>query len=77
VPALRRLGGNGAIAADRLEREHIEQRELLRFLMQRLDAADRPTSLLVCEIAQFSEYIRTDMAHEEAAILRDGLLSNG
>jgi hemerythrin-like domain-containing protein len=74
VPALRALGGHRAIAADRLEREHIEQRELLRFLMQRLEAANRPTSLLVCEIHQFGEYLRTDMAHEEAAILREDLL---
>jgi len=74
VPALESIPAGGAAMADRLRREHREQRELLDFLVRRLEDNARPTSLVVSELHNFAEYLRLDMSHEEATILREDLL---
>lgn len=68
-PILRAIPGRGDALADRLAREHREQRELLRFLVGRLEQESRPTTLVARELASFCEYLREDMAHEEAHLL--------
>lgn len=74
VPALRSLPNGGEEAASRLEREHWEQRELLCFLVRRLEEETRPTSLISRELESFCECVKVDMSHEESAILREDLL---
>jgi hemerythrin-like domain-containing protein len=68
-PALRAQGGKGERLADRLAHEHHEQRELLTYLMSRLEANPRPTLLVAREVRNFAEYLRNDMAHEESTLL--------
>lgn len=75
VPALRSMPGEGEYAASRLEREHREQRELLRFLVSRLEEETHPTALVSRELESFCECVKVDMAHEESTILREDLLS--
>jgi len=75
LPAIQNLR-EGDFLADRLEREHREQRELIHFLLARLNQDDRPTNLVASELASFSDYVRKDMTHEEETILREGLLSD-
>lgn len=74
VPALVDSVEGGAQLADRLQREHTEQREMLRFLVRRLEEENRPTALIWNELKSFSGYLRRDMRHEEETILREGLL---
>lgn len=67
---LRAIPGKGDALADRLAREHREQRELLHFLVGRLGQERRPTTLIARELVSFCEYLREDMAREEANLLR-------
>jgi len=77
VPALQAAGPDGPVRAARLEAEHREQRELLHFLASRLREAGRPTLLVRRELQLFVEVVRDDMAHEEDAILDEGVLGRG
>jgi hemerythrin-like domain-containing protein len=74
IPVLATIPEEGPVLAERLRREHHEQRELLEFLVRRLEDNQRPTSLVVNELHNFAEYLRLDMSHEEATILREDLL---
>jgi len=70
TPLLRALPRNGNELAERLVREHREQRELLSFLVGRLGEESRPTSLIARELTGFCEHLRLDMEHEETSVLR-------
>jgi hypothetical protein len=69
VPILRAIPGRGDALADRLAREHREQRELLHFLVGRLGQQRRPTTLIARELLSLCAYLREDMAHEEANLV--------
>jgi hemerythrin-like domain-containing protein len=75
VPALRAIPERGKELADRLEREHREQRELLDYLLNRLEEEKRPTTLVARELEGFSAYLRVDMSYEESMILRENLFN--
>jgi hemerythrin-like domain-containing protein len=75
VPALRAIPERGEELADRLEREHREQRELLDYLLNRLEEEKRPTTLVARELEGFSAYLRVDMSYEESMILRENLFN--
>jgi hemerythrin-like domain-containing protein len=74
VPALRGLGESGKARAERLAHEHEEQRELIRYLLDRLGDDHRPSLVVARELQAFVQYVRQDMAHEEEAILGEDLL---
>jgi hemerythrin-like domain-containing protein len=74
VPVLRASGEAGGRAADHLLHEHEEQRELLRYLLARLEKRPDPTLLVARELRNFVEYVRLDMAHEETDLLAPELL---
>lgn len=74
VPALRALGEPGKVGAERLAHEHKEQRELIRYLIERLDDDHRPSLVVARELKAFAQYVRQDMTHEEEAILTRDLL---
>ena len=76
VPALEKLPEIGPPLASRLLREHREQRELILYLLSRLEQEEHPTSLIASEIQNFANYLRTDMMHEESAIVREELLQD-
>jgi hemerythrin-like domain-containing protein len=69
VPALRDSGVEGERAATRLGHEHHEQRELIGYLLGRLDKQRAPTLLVARELRNFAEYLRLDMEHEETNVL--------
>jgi ribosomal protein S28E/S33 len=69
VPALRALRTDGPQRAADLQRTHAEQRELLTFLVGRLEDPSRPAVLTVRELRNFADYVREDMNHEEFALL--------
>lgn len=77
APALAEHAEDGSAVADRLVHEHEEQREMLRFLLRRLEEDGRPTALVANELRSFSEYLRRDMQHEEETILRPDILPDG
>jgi hemerythrin-like domain-containing protein len=74
VPALRSIPERGAVLAKRLEREHKEQRELLTYLLSRLEQEHRPTTLIARELQGFCDYLRVDMGHEEETLLQEQIL---
>jgi len=76
APALQASGADGERRADQLAHEHREQRELLRYLMSRLDSHAEPTLLVARELRNFIAYLRMDMAHEEKTLLTDELLGD-
>lgn len=76
APALEALGEEGKHRAERLAHEHREQRELLKYLLARLENDERPSLVIARELRSFVDYVRQDMAHEEETILQDGLLAS-
>jgi hemerythrin-like domain-containing protein len=74
VPALEELGEEGKQLGERLAHEHQEQRELLKYLLTRLERDGWPSMLIARELGSFVEYVRQDMTHEEETILREDLL---
>jgi len=73
-PTLLRAGPAGERGARHLEHEHREQRELIRYLLGRLEKSRTPTLLIAREIRNFAEYLRLDMEHEERDLLADDIL---
>ena len=74
LPLLRAAGKAGERAASHLLHEHEEQRELLRYLLARLERRPEPTLLLARELRNLVEYVRLDMLHEERELLAPELL---
>lgn len=68
-PALRTAGGEGPRLARRLAGEHEEQRELLHYLLGRLENTKTPTVLIARELQNFVAYVRQDMEYEERVLL--------
>jgi hypothetical protein len=69
APMLAEIPDRGPDLADRLVREHCEQRAMLGFLLRRLDEAGRPTALVSNELNSFCDYVRRDMEYEENTVL--------
>lgn len=75
TPALRAAGARGRPLLDRLEHEHHEQRELLHFLLGRLERYRHPTIVIARELQNFCGFLRFEMEHEETTILEPEILS--
>lgn len=73
-PALRKAGPAGERRAQRLRNEHREQRELLRYLMARLEQHPEPTILIARELQHFAGFLRFEMAYEEETMLSAAVL---
>ena len=74
APALQAVDAWGEVRAERLAREHREQRELLQYLLDRLREESRPTLLVARELRNFALLLRSDMEYEEATALRADVL---
>lgn len=70
LPALRSAGRGGAERAERLCREHAEQRALLAYILERLSDLTRPSLVLGRELRNFAELLRDDMDYEDSALPR-------
>jgi iron-sulfur cluster repair protein YtfE (RIC family) len=73
-PMLRKSGPEGERLANRLRNEHHEQRELLQYLMTRLDQHPKPTTLIARELQHFSAFLRYEMEYEEGTLLSASVL---
>lgn len=65
----------GDVIADRLLREHKEQREQVRGLFEYLTDTSRPLAAIADELRGFARLVRVDMEHEDSTLLREGLLT--
>ena len=74
VPALREADAWGAERAERLLRDHGEQRELLDFLAARLRADPAPVALVVRDVTHLIALLREDMRQEEEELLDERVL---
>ena len=74
VPAIRDAEGWGEERANLLAREHVEQRELFRYILERLRDTNRASILLGRELVAFVEVLRSDMEQEEQTVLDAELL---
>ena len=75
-PVLRKSGPAGARLANRLRDEHHEQREMLRYLMDRLVQRPEPTILIALDLQNFAGFLRYEMAHEEETLLAPSVLKD-
>lgn len=69
TPLLRAAGAEGERRADRLAHEHDEQRQLLAYLVGRLERHPEPTLLIARELQHFADFLRLEMIHEEESLL--------
>jgi iron-sulfur cluster repair protein YtfE (RIC family) len=77
TPVLRAAGAEGERLLNRLEHEHHEQRELLKFLLGRLRQYPHPTIVIARELQTFGGFLRFEMNHEEEALLSPEVLRSG
>jgi hypothetical protein len=75
-PALRQVGPEGERLAHRLRSEHREQRELLKYLIARLEHHPEPTILIARELQNFTGFLRFEMVHEEETMLSEAILGS-
>jgi Hemerythrin HHE cation binding domain len=59
----------GQERAEALDRDHREQRELLEFALERIQAEGHPTAIVVKTIVDLIALLRADMEDEEARVL--------
>ena len=76
APALRDSGAFGAEREARLERDHAEQREVLRHALERLRDEGRPAALVARNLLDLVTLLRTDMEDEENSLLGRDVLRN-
>lgn len=75
-PVLRAAGPHGDKLAQHLVREHHEQRELLQYLLTRLQEHPSPTILLARQLHDFASYLRVEMEDEEKTLLAPEILGD-
>jgi len=73
-PALREADAWGEERAERLTREHAEQREELAFILQRLRDPERPEPLVINDLIGLIVMLREDMDEEERDLLDERVL---
>lgn len=74
LPALREADAWGEARAERLIRDHREQRELLGFVNERVTDGTHPAALLLRDVAHLIELLRDDMRQEELELLDERVL---
>jgi hypothetical protein len=73
-PALRDADAWGDERARRLVADHLEQRALLDFILERLSDEERPAALLFSDVFGLIAFLRQDMEEEERDFLSERLL---
>jgi hypothetical protein len=74
VPVVRDVDAWGPERARAISEEHADQRELLAFVLSRLEDRDSPVQLLAEQLRNFAGALRDDMHYEEQAVLNENLL---
>jgi iron-sulfur cluster repair protein YtfE (RIC family) len=75
-PALGQGGAEGERLVQRLQNEHREQRELLKYLMGRLEQHPEPTIVIARELQNFAGFLRFEMKHEEETLFSTPVLGD-
>ena len=73
-PALAQADDRGRSRAEQLDREHREQRELLKHELRCVQDGSRPPLLVARNLLDFAELLRKEMDEEEQAMLDPGVL---
>jgi hypothetical protein len=73
-PALLETAGFGEVRAERLDRDHREQRELLSYALASLADASRPARLVARNLLDLVALLRDDMADEERFLVSEKVL---
>ena len=68
-PVLRGAASWGGEREAQMRRDHREQRQVLRYLLEKLRDRQRPNHLLARNLLDFSAMLRDDMTEEEQALL--------
>jgi len=71
---VRAIDAWGPERAQQIEEEHQDQRELLRFVLERLEDRSAPVQLLAEQLRSFVGAVRDDMQYEERAVLSEAVL---
>jgi iron-sulfur cluster repair protein YtfE (RIC family) len=74
LPALREADAWGTERAERLTRDHREQRDLLAFVNARLWDEAQPAALVASDVDHLVALLRDDMREEEAELLDERVL---
>jgi WS/DGAT/MGAT family acyltransferase len=74
VPVVRSVDAWGPERAISISEEHGDQRELLAFVLSRLEDREGPVQLLAEQLRNFAGALRDDMHYEEQAIVNENLL---
>jgi hemerythrin-like domain-containing protein len=74
LPALREADAWGAERAQHLVRDHREQRDLLDFIVARLDDSTRPAEIVAQDVVHLVDLLREDMRVEEQEFLDERVL---
>src|SRR5262245_26339997 len=74
LPALRAADAWGEERAERLVRDHREQRDVLAFLAARLRDEAQPAALVAGDVDHLITLLRDDMREEEADLLDERVL---
>jgi len=74
VPAVRRADAGGPERAERVAREHREQRHLFQHLLGELSDPERPVEKLASDLRSLVQELYRDMSQEEESILDEDLL---
>jgi hemerythrin-like domain-containing protein len=69
LPFVRRSTGDGPARAERIAREHTEQRLLLDYILGRLRDQRRPSLVLGRELLGFVDLLQDEMEEEERDVL--------
>lgn len=73
-PALLETTGFGVARAERLDRDHEEQRELLRWALASVQDQSRPPLVVARQLLDLIRLLRDDMDDEEAVLVNQKVL---
>lgn len=69
APVLRQADTWGQEREELLRRDHAEQRQVLRYVLEKIRDAERPIALIARNLLDFSAMLRSEMTHEEETLL--------
>lgn len=73
-PALCEADAWGQERAERLDRDHREQREMLRYALASVEDASRPPLVVARQMLDLVRLLRDDMSEEEELLVNDRVL---
>ena len=69
APVLREADAWGKEREELLRRDHVEQRQVLRYVLEKIRDAERPVALVARNLLDFSMMLRNEMTQEEQTLL--------